>query len=291
MERLEIFQEYRPLLFGLAYRMLGSITEAEDMMQEAWIRWQASSTVAKTPKAFLCTLMTRLCIDRLRYLQREREKYIGIWLPEPLVTQSDRLETLESVSYAFLVLLECLEPTARAVFVLREVFDYEYVQIAKIVDKTIPNCRQIFHRARKSILANQSQLNLSHNKQNLLIEQFLVAWDRGDLDRLLNLMAEDAAFYADGGGKVTASQKPLYGQIKIARFLLALKRSRLIPDFNSQTALVNDRLGIINLIDNKAQSVFSFNFVEHKIKTIFAVVNPDKLKIDRRLLYLQLDRL
>lgn len=283
MKRLAIFQEYRSLLFGLAYRMLGSVTEAEDMMQEAWIRWQATSTVVKTPKSFLCTLMTRLCIDRLRYLQREREKYIGLWLPEPLITQSDRLETLESVSYAFLVLLECLDPTARAVFVLREVFDYEYMQIAKIVDKTIPNCRQIFHRARKSILANQSQLNLSHLEQNLLVEQFLVAWNRGDLDRLINLMAEDAAFYADGGGKVTASQKPLYGQIKIARFLLALKRSRLIPNFNSQTVLINNEIGIMNIINSQAQSIFSFQFMEHKIKTIFAVVNPDKLKLSNQL--------
>ena len=279
MERLEIFQEYRTLLFGLAYRMLGSITEAEDVLQEAWIRWQTTSTVVKTPKAFLCTLMTRLCIDRLRYLNREKEKYIGLWLPEPLVNPGDRLETSESVSYAFLVLLECLSPVERAVFILREVFDYDYTQISVIVNKTIPNCRQIFHRSRKSILANQSQFNLSHQDRDLLVEQFLIAWNQGDLDKMLELIAEDASFYADGGGKVTASVKPFHGQMKIAKFLLAVKRSKLIPNFNSQAILVNSEIGVINIMGDRTQSIFSFQFTEHKIKTIFAVVNPDKLRI------------
>ena len=121
MERLEIFQKYKPLLFAISYRMLGSVTEAEDMMQEAWIRWQITSTVVESSKAFLCSLTTRLCIDRLRYLRRERDKYVGLWLPEPLITE-DKLETSESISYAFLVLLECLSPTERAVFILREAF-------------------------------------------------------------------------------------------------------------------------------------------------------------------------
>ena len=277
MERLEIFQQYRSLLFALSYRMLGSVTEAEDMMQEAWIRWQVTSTIVESPKAFLCSLMTRLCIDRLRYLRREREKYAGLWLPEPLINQQNTLETLESVSYAFLVLLECLSPIERAVFILREVFDYEYIQIAPIVEKSIANCRQIFHRARKSILVERSKFNLSCQEQNLLVEQFAIAWDRGDLNKLLNLMTEDITFYADGGGKVTAAEKPLYGHTKIARFLLAIKRSRLIPDFSSEVILVNNQIGILNTIDCQAQSVFCFHFVEDKISTIFAVVNPTKL--------------
>lgn len=277
MERLKTFQQYRTLLFALSYRMLGSVTEAEDMMQEAWIRWQFTSTIVKYPKAFLCSLMTRLCIDRLRYLRREREKYVGLWLPEPLINQQDKLETSESVSYAFLVLLECLSPIERAVFILREVFDYEYIQIAPIVNKSLANCRQIFHRARKSILVNQSKFNLSYQEQSLLIEQFVIAWNQGDLNKLLDLMTEDITFYADGGGKVTAAEKPLYGHTKIARFLLAIRRSKLIPNFSSEVILVNNQIGILNTINCQPQSVFSFHFVEEKISTIFAIVNPTKL--------------
>ena len=278
MERLEIFQQHRSLLFALSYRMLGSVSEAEDMLQEAWIRWQITTTVVESPKAFLCSLMTRLCIDRLRFLRREREKYIGLWLPEPLLIERDYSELSESLSYAFLVLLECLSPTERAVFILREVFDYEYTQIASIVNKSVSNCRQIFHRARKSILINQSKFNLSRQEQNSIIEQFLIAWDRGDLNKLLDLMTEDVTFYADGGGKVTAARKPLHGRLKIARFLLAIKRSRLIPNFSSQIILVNNNVGISNTIDLQPQSIFSFHFIQNKIGTIFAIVNPDKLK-------------
>lgn len=279
MERLEIFQQYKSVLFTLAYRMLGSVTEAEDIMQEAWIRWQATSTIVQSPKAYLYSLITRLSIDRWRYLRRERERYIGLWLPEPWINQQDTLETSESLSYAFLILLECLSPTQRAVFILREVFDYEYAQIAPIVDKSIPNCRQIFHRARQSILVNQSKFNLSPQQENLLVEQFIIAWNQGDLNRLLDLMTEDATFYADGGGKVTAAVKPLHGHIKIARFLLAIKRSRLIPNFASEVVLVNNKAGIMNTIHRQPQSIFSFHFTKYKIGTIFAVVNPDKLKV------------
>ena len=271
MERLKIFLEYKSLLFGLSYRMLGSVTEAEDMMQEAWIRWQANSTAVRSPKAFLCTLTTRLCIDRLRYLRREKEKYIGLWLPEPLVNQQDRLETAESLSYAFLILLEYLSPIERAVFILRQVFDYEYAQIATIVNKSIPNCRQIFHRARKNIPSDLSQSNLSHHEKILLVEQFITAWNQGDLNKLLDLMAEDVAFYADGGGKVSAAAKPLHGNNRVARFAIAIGRSRLIPSFSSQAILINNRVRILNTIGSPPQSIFSFNFANHKINSIFAV--------------------
>ena len=282
MERLKIFLEYKSLLFGLSYRMLGSVTEAEDMMQEAWIRWQANSTAVRSPKAFLCTLTTRLCIDRLRYLRREKEKYIGLWLPEPLVNQQDRLETAESLSYAFLILLEYLSPIERAVFILRQVFDYEYAQIATIVNKSIPNCRQIFHRARKNIPSDLSQSNLSHHEKILLVEQFITAWNQGDLNKLLDLMAEDVAFYADGGGKVSAAAKPLHGNNRVARFAIAIRRSRLIPNFSPQAVLVNSEVGILNTIDSEPQSIFSFHFANYKIKTIFAVVNPDKLRLCKK---------
>ena len=277
MERLEIFQQYRSLLFGIAYRMLGSITEAEDILQEAWIRWQNSTTTIELPKAFLCSTVSRLCIDRLRFLNREKKQYSGMWLPEPFLENYREPERYESVSYAFLVLLECLSPTERVVFILREVFDYEYTEIAPIVDKSVINCRQIFHRARKQIIIDRSKFNLSNSKQNIIIEQFLIAWNQGDLETLINLMSKDIAFYADGGGKVTAAQKPLYGKLKVTRFLLAIKSSPLIPKFRSQLVLVNRQSGILNTIEGQPQSIFSFHLIKGKVSTIFAIVNPDKL--------------
>ena len=279
MEKLKIFQQNRTLLFGIAYRMLGSVTEAEDTVQEAWIRWQTSSTIIDSPKAFLCKIVTRLSIDRLRYLNREKEKYLGIWLPEPLIIKDSNLEFTESIAYAFLVLLECLSPIERAVFLLREVFDYKYSQISTIVNKSKINCRQIFHRSRHKIIKHRANFNLSLQKQNIIIEQFIDAWNRGDLTELIALMQDDIAFYSDGGGKVTAARNPLYGNLKVARFLLAVKQSTLIPDFTSQSIVVNDRLGILNTIKDRPQSVISFQFKDYKIATIFAVVNPDKLRI------------
>ena len=184
------------------------------------------------------------------------------------------------MSYAFLVLLECLSPVERAVFILREVFDYEYISIGKIVGKTKVNCRQIFYRSRQKMSKYQAKSNLSYQEQNVIIEQFIDAWNRGDLAQLIELLQADIALYSDGGGKVTAAINPLYGNLKIARFLLAIKKSKLIPDFGSQIMLVNDSLGILNTKDNQPLSVFSFQFQEQKIATIFAVVNPDKLIIN-----------
>lgn len=279
MERLATFQQYRTLLFAIAYRILGSVTEAEDTIQEAWIRWQKTSNNINSPKAFLCQIVTRLSIDRLRCLNRQKEKYTGLWLPEPLIMKDGDLEYAESISYAFLVLLECLSPTERVVFILREAFDYEYLPISKIVNKSIINCRQIFHRARQKIIKKRTNFNLPHQEQNIIIEQFIDAWNLGDLLELIDLMQKDVIFYSDGGGKVTALRNPLYGNLKVTRFLLAIKQSKLIPNFTSQPILINDQLGILNTINNRPQSAISFQFKEGKIATIFAVVNPDKLII------------
>ena len=166
MERLEIFNQYRSLLFAIAYRMLGSTTDAKDMVQEAWIRWQSTKAIAQSPKAFLSSLITRLCIDQLRSARVQREKYVGIWLPEPLITKAtnqseDNIELAESLSFAFLTLLECLSPTERAIFLLREVFDYDYSEIARIVDKRIPNCRQIVRRARQPLVLRRPSVSPS----------------------------------------------------------------------------------------------------------------------------------
>ncbi|GET41545.1 RNA polymerase sigma-70 factor [Microseira wollei] len=283
MERLEIFNQHRSLLFAIAYRMLGSATDAEDMVQEAWIRWQLTQAIAQSPKAFLSSLITRLCIDRLRSARVQREKYVGIWLPEPLMTDGinalgDNAELAESLSFAFLMLLECLSPTERAIFLLREVFDYDYSEIAKTVGKSIPNCRQIVRRARQHLVIRRPSISLSLEQKEEIIEQFLISWNQGDLHKLIALMAEDITFFSDGGGQVTAAQRPLQGCQKVARFLVAIRRSRLIPTFSSQIVWINHQLGILNTMEGKPQSTFSFEFSGQSIQAIFAVVNPEKLK-------------
>lgn len=281
MNRLEVFNQYRPLLLAIAYRMLSSATDAEDMVQEAWLRWQAAEAVVRAPKSYLSQLIARLCIDRLHSARVQRERYTGSWLPEPLITQqftnpAEQVELADSLSFAFLILLECLSPTERAIFLLREVFDYDYAEIAKIVDKSVPNCRQIVCRARQHLALRRPNVTASQ-QQEALVEQFLESWDRGDLHGLIALMAEDTTFWSDGGGKVTAARTPLYGRQKIARFLIAIRRSSLLPTFTASLLQINGRAGIVNYVDGSPTGVFTFDFAEGYIQSIFAVVNPEKL--------------
>jgi RNA polymerase sigma-70 factor, ECF subfamily len=283
MERLEIFNQYRSLLFAIAYRMLGSVADAEDMVQEAWIRWQFTKTIVQSPKAFLSSLITHLCIDQLRSARVQREKYVGIWLPEPLIAETtkqseDHSELAESLSFAFLMLLECLSPTERAVFLLREVFDYDYSEIASTVGKSIPNCRQIVRRARQHLVLRRPSINPSLKQKEKIVEEFLTSWNQGDLNQLIALMAEDITFWSDGGGQVTAAHYPLQGCQKVARFLIAIRQSRLIPKLNPQVVQINDQPGILNSVEGNLQSTFSFEFSAQSIKSIFAVVNPEKLR-------------
>ena len=283
MTRLELFNQYRSLLFAIAYRMLGSSTDAEDMVQEAWIRWQSTQTAVQSPKAFLSSLITRLCIDQLRSARVQRERYVGIWLPEPLITEhapdtGDDAELAESLSFAFLTLLECLSPTERAIFLLREVFDYDYVEIAKIVGKSIPNCRQIVHRARQHLVLRRPNIRPSIQQKEEVVAQFLTSWNQGDLHTLVALMAENITFWSDGGGQVIAAHRPLYGCEKVARFLVAIRRTRLIPTLSSRIIQINGQPGILNFVEGQPQSIFSFEFTIGRVEAIFAVVNPNKLK-------------
>ncbi|GAP99768.1 RNA polymerase sigma-70 factor [Leptolyngbya sp. NIES-2104] len=288
MNRLEVFNQYRSLLFAIAYRMLGTVTDAEDILQEAWIRWQKTDSTVQSPKAFLSSMVTRLCIDQLRSARVQRERYIGTWLPEPLLTDSsenfqDNAELAETLSFAFLMLLECLSPTERAVFLLREVFDYDYEDIAQVVGKSVSNCRQIVHRSRQHLVLRRPTMQISARSQEALIEQFLTYWNQGDLEGLVTLMSEDIAFWSDGGGKAIAAQKPLYGDLKIARFLIAIRASNLAPVLLPELIKTNGQLGILNRLTNgEAHSIFSFNIIGEKIQSIFAVVNPEKLRAVRR---------
>lgn len=283
MDRLEIFNQYRSLLFAISYRMLSSTSDAEDMVQEAWIRWQSTQTAVQFPKAFLSSLITRLCIDQLRSARVQRERYVGIWLPEPLMTEQandtgDNAELAESLSFAFLTLLECLSPTERAIFLLHEVFDYDYAYIAKTVGKSIPNCRQIVCRARNNLVLRRPNTIPSFQEKEEVVAQFLTSWNQGDLHRLVALMAENITFWSDGGGQVTAAQRPLHGCQKVARFLVAIRRSRLIPTLSSQIIQINGQPGILNVVEGKPQSIFCFEFVNEGVEAVFAVVNPKKLK-------------
>jgi RNA polymerase sigma-70 factor (ECF subfamily) len=279
MNRLDLFNQYRSLLFAIAYRMLGSVTEAEDIVQEAWIRWQNTDSIVQSPKAFLSSVVTRLCIDHLRSARVKREQYTGTWLPEPLITEpaADCAELAESLSFAFLMLLECLSPTERAVFLLREVFDYDYEVIARTIGKSIPSCRQIVRRARQHLVLRRPAIVSKSQNKDVLVEQFLTYWNHGDLQGLIALMAEDVSFWSDGGGKVLAAQKPLFGCLKVARFLVAIRRSQLTPTLVSQVVKVNGQPGVVNIVDEKTHSTFSFEFVGDRIQSIFAVVNPEKL--------------
>lgn len=261
--------------------MLGSVSDAEDIVQEAWIRWQNTDSTVRSPKAFLSKIVTRLCIDHLRSARVTREQYVGTWLPEPLVMESftnDSAELAESLSFAFLMLLECLPPTERAVFLLREVFDYSYDDVAITVGKSVANCRQIVHRARQHLELRKPAVDQSSQVKDGLIEQFLVYWHEGDVRALTALLAEDVAFWSDGGGKVVAARKTLYGCQKVARFLVAIQRSRLTPALVAQRSVINGQPGIINFVDGKPHSIFSFEIGSDQIESIFAVVNPEKLK-------------
>ena len=287
MKQDTVFQTYRPLLFSIAYRMLGSAMDAEDCVQEAFLRWHratenAEEEAVRSPRAFLCTVVTRLCIDQLRSARAKHEAYVGVWLPEPLVTAYEpdpgaNVELSESLSMAFLLLLEHLSPVERAVFLLHQVFDYEYAEIASIVQKSEENCRQIMHRARQHLAARRPHYDVSSTQREQLMSQFTQACFDGDMDGLLKLLAEDVILHSDGGGKVHAALNPIYGPSKVARFLLGV--SPKVPSgMVWQRAMVNGQLGIVGYLDGAAYVVISFAIAGDCIQEIDMIVNPDKLQ-------------
>ncbi|MGF1521843.1 MAG: RNA polymerase sigma-70 factor [Leptolyngbyaceae cyanobacterium] len=286
VDRLEDFNQQRSHLFAIAYRMLGSVMDAEDMVQETFLRWQqASASVIQSPKAYLTTIVTRLCIDYLRSARVQREQYVGPWLPEPIITAKDAdpialAELSESLSIAFLVLLERLSPLERAVFLLREVFGYSYEDIGRIVAKNTVNCRQIARRSRQHITLNKPRFQADPQRQEQLTQQFMQAFSRGNLQGLLDLLAEDVAAWSDGGGKVVAALKPIYGASKVARFLRAIQRraQKLGWVYQMQLVQVNGQSGFVYAVEDVIQSVVSIVIVDDRIRVIYFVRNPAKLK-------------
>lgn len=284
MNRLQQFNQHRPLLFAIAYRMLGSVVDAEDMVQETFLRWQqVTLETVQSAKSYLSSIITRLCIDHLRSARVKREQYVGPWLPEPILTQqtSDTMNTVEladSVSTAFLVLLEKLSPLERAVFLLREVFDYEYEEIGRIVDKSPVNCRQIVRRAKQHLASQRPRFEVAPQHQEEMTQRFLQACNSGDLQGLIALLSEDIVLWSDGGGKVVAALKPLHGAVKIARFLLAIQ-SKIPKNSAAEIVEINGQPGIIIYVDGQPRRVMTFDFAYGQIQSIFIIVNPDKLKL------------
>ncbi len=263
--------------------MTGSVMEAEDAVQEAYLRWQqASEDEVRSPSSYLSTVVTRLCIDRLRSARVRREQYVGPWLPEPLLGEQAReieskADLEDTLSMAFLVLLESLTPVERAVFLLREVFGYEYAEIAALVGKSEANCRQISRRARQSVAARRPRFESSPQQEERLMEGFLQASLGGDMEALLALLSEDVTLYSDGGGKTRAALRPIYGADNVARFLTGIL-GNIPPDFTVRQTRINGRPGLVGYFgDGSPQSVVSIEVSEGRIMAIRLVVNPEKL--------------
>jgi RNA polymerase sigma-70 factor, ECF subfamily len=285
-EAMDEFEQYRPLMFSIAYRMLGSVTEAEDILQNAYLRYREmpAGSIA-SPKAFLSTVVTRLCLNYLQTAHVQRESYLGPWLPEPLLTENDpasptsQAERLESISMAFLVLLERLTPVERAVFLLREVFDYPYADIAEIVVKDEVSCRQILSRAKKFIAASHPRFTPSTEKHHQLLQQFLQAVEEGDLDGLTQLLASDVTLSTDGGGKVRgAATRILHGPETVARFMIAVTQRYLQVPFTLEVTEANGEPAILIRVDGHPFVLISVTIAGQHIADIRAIGNPDKLR-------------
>lgn len=279
--------DFRALTFSIAYRMLGSVAEAEDVVQEAFLRFHNAQTegmAIESPKAYLATVTTRLAIDHLRSARVRRESYVGTWLPEPVLDHKEpsmvrQTELAESLSMAFLLILEALSPVERAVFLLREVFDYDYEEISQIVEKTEDNCRQIFARAKRHIEAGKPRFEASREKRDDLARRFFSACQTGDLHDLLDLLATDAAFYGDGGGKATAILQPVHGRDRVAKLLYGLFAKGRELRIRLQFVEVNGQPGAMVLdAQDRLINVLALDVAEGAIRSIRSVVNPEKLQ-------------
>jgi RNA polymerase sigma-70 factor (ECF subfamily) len=280
----QIFNQYRVLLFSIAYRMLGSSSDAEDIVQEAFLRWlQIDDEKIASPRAYLSTAVVRLCIDQLRSAREQREVYVGPWLPEPIQTGEchELVETAilaESLTYAFLVMLEKLSPLERAVFLLHEVFDYEYAEIAAIVGKSEPNCRQVLHRAHQHLGQPRPRFDVSREQQEQIAGEFLHASAGGDMQGLLNLLTDDIVYTGDGGGKARAGLKPVRGPANVARGMLDGLRTMPVDMRQMRIEEINGQMAIVSYLeDGHPYGVVAFDFADQRVRAVYAIVNPDKL--------------
>ncbi len=312
------FQELRPYMFSVAYRMLGRATEAEDVVQDAWVRYQtAAPSDVGSLKAYLTTIVTRLCLDRLKSAHATREQYVGPWLPEPILTDGPAnpeqlMARYESITMGFLVLLETLTPPERAVFLLREVFDYDYDTIASMLDTTAGNCRQLLSRAKSRIaegrprpradtrvrlsngddvstdLSERSSFDAAQDERRKagpdpnkrLVEVFLASLQRGDAAELATMLADDVEWWADGGGKVAATRRPLFGRESVLKLLLGIRRGaeKLGAAMSTNVTSINGEPAIVVRVGQEIDSVYVCSIAGGVIAAVHAVRNPDKLQ-------------
>nr|WSS63435.1 RNA polymerase sigma-70 factor [Streptomyces sp. NBC_01177] len=282
----EAFDRYRNLLFSVAYRILGTAADAEDTVQDAWIKWSASDrTQVADPKAYLARIVSNLAMDRLRSTRHKREVYVGPWLPEPILTSADTADTVmdaESVSMAMLVVLETLSPLERAVFVLKEVFDFSHAEIAEAVERSEAAVRQAAHRAREHVRARRPRFAADRSQQRDATERFFTAATGGDMNSLLELLSPDVTLWTDGGGKVRQALRPVVGASTVAAWFAAIGTvtyQGVEPaDMKAELVEINGGPGLVFSGAGRVIATVTFDFDEEgRIATIHNVANPDKL--------------
>ncbi|MFI7212944.1 RNA polymerase sigma-70 factor [Micromonospora maritima] len=276
------FTAHRGLLFATAYRMLGSVADAEDIVQDAWLAWnKADRTEVRHPRAYLVRTVTNLALNRLTSARATRESYVGPWLPEPLLTSpdvADVSETVENVSMAMLVVLETLTPVERAVFVLREAFGFAHGEIAGFLDRPEPTVRQIHRRARAHVQARHARFDADQARREQVTARFMSACAGGDLNAVMELLAPEVTAWSDGGGKVTAAIRPLHGPGNVARWLLGVMAKPEMASAAVVPAVVNGELGILCLMDGRPVGVLTFDIeASGLLRHLRFQVNPDKL--------------
>jgi RNA polymerase sigma-70 factor (ECF subfamily) len=280
----ERFQQLRPYLFSVAYRMLGSATEAEDVLQDAWLRASAAPGETRSDRPWLTTVVTRLCLDRLKSARASRERYTGIWLPEPVPTAGapgpeETMLRRESITLAFLVILETLTPAERAAFVLREVFDYGYGEIATILDASEAACRQWVHRAAERLRDRRSRFCSDPARQREIVKRFLSAVERGDLAGLQEVLSRDVVSMADGGGKAAAGLNALCGPEVVGKLFVGVwrRRAAVQANYRLEWSEANGECALLAFVEKRLDTVFVFSTDSERITRIHVLRNPDKL--------------
>ncbi len=280
----QAFEEQRPLLFGIAYRMLGSAAEAEDIVQDAYLRYRGvDHEEVRNERSYLATVVSRLCLDHLKSARVQRERYTGPWLPEPVLTSENDwriapeglVDLRESISMAFLVMLESLGPVERAVLILHDVFDYSHAEVARILDQSEAASRQQLKRARERLAARKHRFVPSHSEQVQLTQRFLAAAATGDVGGLVELLASDAIAYSDGGGKVAAALNPIYGADKVSRFVATFPRREGADAFEFQE--VNGQPAVLTWRGHRLTNVVLLEFDGGRVVGFYVQRNPDKL--------------
>jgi RNA polymerase sigma-70 factor, ECF subfamily len=275
-----MFEDQRRRLMGVSYRILGSIADAEDVVQEAWLRWSATDTATvRNPEAFLTTVVTRLSLDRLRTLKARREVYAGPWLPEPVTAETDpqaAAELADSLSVALLVVLETLSPLERAAFVLREVFAEPYAEVAEILGRDEAAVRQLVSRARKHVDAGGARYRADRETHIEVIERFLAACQNADLEALLSVLAPDVVLVSDGGGVAKAPVRPIAGEDKVGRFMIGAT-SKGLAEATVHLEVFNGQVGVVARVDGRAVTALAFRIADQRVQTLHLLANPAKL--------------